>query len=87
MIEFLKKAYEQVYDLPYYYLGIQGETACHIFSIFFILALFLSMALIIKEMIGFQKRGMEKKKLRRKIERSLLDALGEHDKNKKVKNI
>ena len=86
MIEFFKKAYEQVYDFPYYYLGIQGETACHIFSIFLILAIFLGGALIIKEAIGFRKRGKERKKLLRKMEKSLLGALGEHDKNKKVKN-
>ena len=86
MIEFLKRAYEQVYDLPYYYLGIQGETACHLFSIFFILALFLSMGLIIKELIGFRKRGKKSKLLKRKMEKSLLGALEEHDKNKKVKN-
>ena len=86
MIEFLKRAYEQVYDLPYYYLGIQGELACHLFSIFFILALFLSMLYLIKEMIGFRKRGKESKKLKRKMEKSLLGAMEEHNKNKKVKN-
>ena len=87
MNEFFKRAYEQVYDFPNFYLGIENELYCHAFSIFMILALFLSLLLITREFIRFNKRGKKNKEMKRRMERNVLSTLGEKDKNKKVKNL
>ena len=87
MNEFFKRAYEQVYDFPNFYLGIENELYCHAFSICMILALALSFILITKEGIRFWKRGKKNEEIRRKMEKSILSTLEEKDKNKKVKNL
>ena len=87
MNEFFKRAYEQVYDLPNFHLGIENELYCHVFSIFMILALALSFILIIREFIRFGKREKINKEIRRQMEKNILSTLEEKDKNKKAKNL
>ena len=85
--EFFKRAYEEVYDLPNFYLEIENELYCHIFSIFFILALFLALLFIIKNMVEMRRSGRKDKKRRIRMEKSILGVLEEKYKNKKSKNI
>ena len=87
MWEFLKRAYEEVYDLPNFYLGFEEEWYCHVFSVLFLLAMFLSIAYVFQIMFrGSKKRRIEERKRKRSIERMILGVLEEKDKNKKVKN-
>lgn len=83
MIEILKKIYESAYELPSFYLGIENETYCHIFTSFFILALLLSLILIIKMAIGTKKERRDRRERKRKMEKNILKVLEERDKNKK----
>ena len=83
MLEFLKRLYYEAYDLPAFYIGIDEGWKSHLFTIFFILALFLSFAYIIRLMIGSKKERKARREMKRKMERSLLDVFEEHNKNKK----
>ena len=82
MIDFFKRLYLEAYDLPNFYLGIENELYCHVFTAFFILALFLSFIYIGRLAIGSKKERMEKRELKRKMEKSILEALEEKNKNK-----
>jgi len=85
MIEFFKKAYYDAYDLPNFYLGIENELYCHAFTIFFILAIFLSFLYIGRLIIGSKESRRKKRKQRIKMEKMVLGVL--EDKNKNKKNI
>jgi len=85
--EFLKRMYEQAYDVPNFYLGIENEIYCHVFTIFFILLLFLGFAFIIKLYFSLDDGRKEKRKRRREMDKNILRILEEKNKNKKVKNI
>jgi len=85
--EFLKRMYEQAYDVPNFYLGIENEIYCHVFTIFFILLLFLGFAFIIKLYFSLGDGRKEKRKRRREMDKNILRILEEKNKNKKVKNI
>lgn len=87
MKEFLKRMYEQAYDVPNFYLGIENEIYCHVFTIFFILLLFLGFAFIIKLYFSLGDGRKEKRKRRREMDKNILRILEEKNKNKKVKNI
>jgi len=84
--EFLKRAYEEAYDLPNFYLGIENELYCHVFTIFFLIALFTAVALNIKMVLSMRGSKKERKAWKKKIEKSILGVLEEKDKNKKAKN-
>lgn len=86
MKEFFKRAYLEVYDIPSFYMGWENEFLCHLFSVFFIMALFLGCAYLIKIMF-FSKNREDKKKRKRNIEKMLLGVLEEKNKNKKEGNI
>lgn len=79
--------YEQAYDVPNFYLGIENEIYCHVFTIFFILLLFLGFAFIIKLYFSLGDGRKEKRKRRREMDKNILRILEEKNKNKKVKNI
>jgi hypothetical protein len=81
--EFFKRTYEQLYDLPHFYLEIENELYCHIFTIFFTLALFLGFAYITKLLLGFIKSSKKRKKIRKKMDIMILGVLEDKDKNKK----
>ena len=83
MIDFLKRLYESAYDLPSFYIGIEGELQCHIFTIFFLLALFLSFLLLIRMAVGSRQTRREKRRRKRNMEKNVLKVLEEKDKNKK----
>lgn len=85
--EFLKRAYLDAYDLPNFYLGIENKLYCHIFTIFFIIALFTSFLLLIKSILSLKIYKKEKKEHRKIIEKSILGILEEKDKNKKKGNL
>ena len=55
VIQFLKKAYESLYELPSYYIGLEGDIRNHIFTITFIVILFVLMLLAIKAHIDINK--------------------------------
>jgi hypothetical protein len=79
--EILKRAYEDLYDLPHFYLGIKDETYCHIFSAVFILILILGIALTIKTRIEIYYIRKERRASQRRIEKLLIMSLD----NKKTK--
>ena len=79
--------YEQAYDVPNFYLGIENELYCHVFTIFFILLLFLGFAYIIKLYFSLGDGRKERKKRRKEMDKMILGILEEKDKNKKAKNI
>ncbi len=87
MKEFLKRMYEQAYDIPNFYLEIENELYCHVFTIFFILALFLGAAYITKLLLSLRETKEEKRERKRKMDKMILGVLEEKDKNKKAKNI
>ena len=87
MKEFLKRMYEQAYDVPNFYLGIENELYCHVFTIFFILLLFLAFAYLIKMYSSLGGGRRERLKRKREMDKMILGILEEKDKNKKVKNI
>lgn len=87
MKEFLKRMYEQAYDVPNFYLGIENELYCHVFTIFFILLLFLGFFYIIKLYFSLDNGRKTKRKRKMEMDRIILRILEEKDKNKKVKNI
>lgn len=87
MKEFFKRLYYEAYDLPNFYLGIENETYCHIFTSFFLLALVLSWALIVRYIILDQKSRKKDRELRKRMEKNILNVLEEKDKNKKQGNI
>ena len=81
MKEFLKWLYEDLYDLPHFYLGIENEFYCHVFSIVFLLMIFIGVVYIFKMVFDVKIIRKDKKKLRKSIDRLLISILG--DKNKK----
>lgn len=85
--EFFKKFYDEAYDLPNFYLGIEDELYCHVFTAFFILALFLGLAYVIKLILSLRETKEDKIKRKRKIEKLILGVLEEKEKNKKERNI
>lgn len=87
MKEFFKRLYEEAYDLPNFYLEIENELYCHVFTSFFILALVLSFALGIRFFILDHKSRKKKKKTLINMEKNVLRVLEEKDKNKKERNI
>lgn len=87
MIELLKRMYESAYDLPYYYLKIENETYCHIFTILFLISLAALITLVIKLIIETHKIRKERKKIEANIRKMLFTNLGDKDINKKLKNI
>lgn len=87
MKEFLKRMYEQAYDVPNFYLGIENELYCHIFTIFFILVIFLGGAYIIKLVLSLIESKEERMERKKKIEKMILGILEEKEKNKKEGNV
>lgn len=87
MKEFLNRMYEQAYDVPNFYLGIENEIYCHIFTIFFILLIFLGFAYIIKSYISLGGGRKERRKRKKEMDRMILSILEESNKNKKKGNI
>jgi hypothetical protein len=85
--EFLKRMYEQAYDVPNFYLGIENELYCHVFTIFFILLLFLGCAYIIKLFLSLDGGRKVRRKKKREMYKMILGVLEEKDKNKKKGNI
>jgi hypothetical protein len=87
ILEFLKRMYEDAYDLPNFYLGIEDELYCHVFTIFFLIALLFSFLLLLKIILGRRETRKEDIKRTKRIEKSILGVLESKDKNKKEKNI
>jgi len=85
--DFLQKLYWDAYDLPSYYLGIEGETSCHIFTALFLIILALAWIWIIKTKIEIHKMRKERRESKKRIDKLLLGVIEEKDKNKKAKNI
>lgn len=79
--------YEQAYDIPNFYLGIENELYCHVFTIFFILLTFLAISYIIKLYLTLGGGRKQKLGRKREMDKMILKILEEKDKNKKVKNI
>ena len=79
--------YDQAYDVPNFYLGIENELYCHVFTIFFILLLFLAASYIIKMYLSLGGGRKERLKRKREMDKMILGILEEKDKNKKAKNI
>lgn len=82
MLEFLKQRYYELYDLPNYYLGIEEEWKCHVFSILFIIILIISSIWVIKTGIEIYKSKKERMKSFRSIQKSLMAHYDKKDKNK-----
>ena len=85
--EFFKKSYEEAYDVPNFYLGIDNELYCHIFTIFFILAILLGSIHVIKLIWSLRENKEQRRERKRKMEKLILGILEEKDKNKKERNI
>jgi hypothetical protein len=85
--EFFKGLYEEAYDLPSFYLGIEDELYCHMFTIFFILCIFLGAVYTIKMVLSIRETKEKERKRKRKTEKLILRVLEEKDKNKKERNI
>ena len=85
--EFLQKLYWDAYDLPSFDLGIEGETACHIFTALFLILLTLGWVWIIKMRIEIYHIRKSRRATKKRIDKLLLGMLEEKDKNKKAKNI
>lgn len=85
--ELLKRFYEEAYDLPNFYLGIEDKLYCHVFTIFFILALILGAIYSIKLIRSLGESKEERKERKKRIEKLILGVLEEKDKNKKERNI
>lgn len=81
--EFFQKLYWDAYDLPSYYLGIEGEITAHIFTVAFLLLLLLAWIYIIKLRIDIYKIRKDSKAIQRRIDKLLIGIL--EDKNKKEK--
>ena len=85
--EFFKDLYVSAYDLPSFYLGIEGELECHIFTILFLILLTLGWVWIIKMRIEIYRIRKSSRASKKRIDKLLLGVLEEKDKNKKAKNI
>jgi len=85
--EFLQKIYWEAYDLPSFYIGIEGNVSCHIFTSLFLILLLIGWIWIIKMRIGIYKMRKEGRSRKKRIDKLLLGVLEEKDKNKKAKNI
>jgi len=85
--EFFKKLYWDAYELPSYYLKIEGELECHLFTIGFILFILLMIIWIIKMQKEILVIRKERRAMKKRIDKLLLGVLEERDKNKKAKNI
>ena len=81
MLDFFKRLYEEAYDFPYFYLEIENELYCHIFTIFFILSIFLSFAYLFKIIRNIGMFKKEKKKMKKDMDKMILRVL--ENKNKK----
>lgn len=86
MIEFLKKLYEELYDLPNFYLGIEDGWKSHAFCAIFLILMVLSFIFIIKNAIEVHKSRRERMKSLKNIKKMLLRPFDE-DLNKKKKNV
>lgn len=76
-----------IYEIPSFYLKIEDELYCHVFSIISITLVFLGLIYLIKTWIIIRKNRKEMKAIKRRTDKLLLELLGEKDKNKKEKNI
>jgi hypothetical protein len=85
--EFLKRFYEEAYDVPNFYLEIEDKLYCHVFTIFFILSIFLGVAYVIKMLLSLRETKEDRMKRKKKMEKLILGVLEEKDKNKKERNI
>jgi hypothetical protein len=85
--DFLERFYEDIYSLPNFYLGIEDEYTCHVFSISFLIFLLLMSIFIIKTGIGASTLKKERGKIKKRINKMILGVVEEKDKNKKEKNI
>jgi hypothetical protein len=85
--EFFKKIYWDAYDLPSYYLGIEGDIPCHIFTSLFLMLLLIVWIWIMKMKIEIYKMRKENKSRKKRIDKLLLGVLEEKDKNKKKGNV
>jgi hypothetical protein len=86
MIEFLKKIYESILEIPEFYLGIENKTRAHIFTILFIIIFILIIGILIKMLIQTLKLGKENRDLKTSIDRNILGLLKDDKKKQKVKN-
>lgn len=86
MIEFLKKIYEAVYEIPRFYIGIE-EKYCHIFSILSMIIMIGTLCFLIKIILEVCQMRKKRKGINRNIDKSLVNLLGDKNKNKKEKNI
>lgn len=80
-INLLNDIYNDFYDFPYYYLGIDNEKYCNIFAILFIIFLCLSLIFIIRIRLDISKNRNEMKTIKRSIDKIIINFL--EDKNKK----
>ena len=87
MIEFLKRAYEELYDLPAYYIGIEEGWRCHVFSILFLIMIAAVIVWFVKMSIGFRKSSKQGKRTLKNIQKSLLDPYDQklNEKNKNIR--
>lgn len=72
MFEFLKKAYEELYDLPNFYLGIEDGWKSHMFAILFFILMAISASWVIKMMLELRKSRKDRKRAFIEIERQIL---------------
>jgi len=83
MIEFLKRAYEELYDLPNFYLGIEDGWKSHTFSVLFLILMIAGFTFIIKSMLQVRKSRKERMKMLRRMNKTLL---GPYDQKLNEKN-
>jgi len=83
IIEALKHFYyEELYDIPKYYVKIDSEIGCHIFTIAFIIFIILIIWVLIKNLNDVLKLKEDNRILRRKIEKHLYSVLKDKNTNK-----
>jgi len=87
MIEFLKRAYAELYDLPAYYIGIEEGWRCHVFSILFLIMLASVFVWLVKMSLEFRKNSKQGKRTLKNIEKYLLNPYDKklNEKNKNVR--
>ncbi len=87
MINFLKKIYFDLYEIPDYYLNINDKLFNHVFTFFIIVLAIIIIISNVKEIIEIIKLKKENKLLQRKIDKHLLSLIGKKYKKEKKKNI
>jgi len=87
MIEFIKRRYEELYDLPTFYLGIDEGWKAHMFCALFLLLMAIAIWWFIRQAKEWRKNRIEQKKILRNIEKSILENYNQklNEKNENIR--